>query len=279
MNNDKNNLEIYQIAYDSKSENKFSDDVTIFDISSKNLPQFREINALKLFTASKPWLKHRYTGLFSPRFNEKTLIDHNQINDFIAAKQGADIYLFHPYPLEFSIANGFLDLAELEHPGITNALKEVWHKVFNAELPYVSCSDDASLICHCNYFVASEKFWRKYSDFLASYWDLLITGNNTLRDNSDYTLTKTKSNILPLGVFVFERALSLFLKHHEEEFVIKNFSDWDKNHKFPELFERESEFVEATKNTLFLYSNEKQVEIRKSAIKYYYEVRKQLYGN
>ncbi|MEP2981262.1 MAG: hypothetical protein ABJO86_17370 [Lentilitoribacter sp.] len=279
MNGDKNNLEIYQIAYDSNSENTFSDEVTIFDISSKNIPRYREINALKLFTASKPWLRHKYTGLFSPRFYEKTLINYNQINDFIAAEQDADIYLFHPYPLEFSIANGFLDLAELEHPGMINALEDVWKNIFNADLPYVSCSKDTSLICHCNYFIASEKFWTSYSEFLESYWGMLTMGNNTLGDNTNYTLTKTKNNSLPLGVFAFERALSLFLKHNEEEFIIKNYSDWDTEHVFPELFEREGEFVEAIKNTLYLYSKDKQVKIRENAIKYYYEVRKQFYGH
>lgn len=278
MKTDKEHLAVYQIAYDNSTCNAVFDEIETFNISSKNIPKFREINAIKLFTASKPWEKHKYTGIFSPRFSEKTQITYSQIAEFISEEQDADIFLFHPYPLEFSIANGFLDLAELEHPGITQALEDVWCKIFNDSLPYVSCRDDVSLICHCNYFIASESFWENYSNFVDQYWDYLIAGNNTLQNKTDYTLSKSKDIDLPLGVFAFERALTLFLKYHEEKFTVGNFSDWNKRHKFPELFKGELELISGIKNVLDLYPIEQQIEARFHSVQFYYEMRKCIFS-
>ena len=196
-----------------------------FRAANQGQPQYRELISFKEFSEKKIWKDYHFSGLFSPKFFEKMGISHDVFFNFISKNLDADILLFHPYPRELSIANNFLELAEHEHPGIIKGLTKIWGAILNSRMPVVDATLDRHLCCHCNYFLGSRLFWSKYSIFIDKFFKFMeVEDNNWMHGPVTYTLSKSIEDELPLVVFIFERMLSIFLKHMENAFEVRNFS-------------------------------------------------------
>ncbi len=217
-----------------------------FNAVSCNRPLFRELSAFLAFAESRQWARHDLSGLFSPRCLEKLGVSATQFNSFVTENPGFDVYLFHPFPRERLIANHFMELAELEHPGITSVLSSVWDVLFGRYLPIVSSVDDADLWCHCNYFLGSRRFWQEYSVFIQDFMRLMESKSELagrLLELTPYSLSKTSDDFLPLSVFVFERSLTHFLADRNGGLRVANFFSMMDSWKPPELFAGEESVV------------------------------------
>jgi len=267
----------YEILFDKKIPKKLNGDFVAYDTTDVNQQIYYELSAFKKFSKSAKWNQGDLSGLFSPRFALKARISHSQINSFISENPEYDIYLFHPYPRELSIANSFLDLAELEHPGITKALKEVWLKLYYSPLPSVDAQTDKILCCHCNYFIANSFFWQDYSIHIKRYMDYLKSreGEMLTRDSS-YTLSRVNQKTAPLGVFVFERTLSHFLKFNKNKYKVANYT-YMTDYEPPELFDGEKAYVKKLLNYINQEPSDNISSRRSEAIKQYYNHRKKVY--
>ncbi|MEP2944633.1 MAG: hypothetical protein ABJN11_10475 [Lentilitoribacter sp.] len=262
-------LGLFQVVYDEKTRKNIPNLFRPLDISKQNKPDLRELVAFKQFTQNRTWDKFRYSGIFSPKFLQKTRINPQEMVDFINKNPGHDIYLFHPYPLEFSIANHFLELAELEHPGITDALSHVWSLIFDTQLPHIELPKEMHLVCHCNFFVASPRFWKKYSVFVSKFYELAAENNNRkLLKFTPYTLSEIPNDSLQMSTFCFERALSLFIKDQAGELSSVNYCSHHPDHVYPELFDGEITFVQ-TKLHSILKSENKEMERSAAVLEYY----------
>lgn len=157
---------------------------------------------------------------------------------------GYDAYLFHPYPRELELQNTFLDLAELEHPGITASLDQVWQVLLGRQRPTVQLPHQQHICCHCNYIMGTPRFWDSYSQFVLGFVNLLRTPQGQfLMQATPYTLSKTNDRSLPIAVFVFERALSHWIAEQLEPEQVLSFTGISNDWHAPEIFPGEADLV------------------------------------
>jgi hypothetical protein len=266
---------LFEIVYSAQKNAALGKPFQAYDIRQINKPHLRELVAYQHFAANKTFLSYEFSGLLSPKFLQKMGISKRQCLMFLQQHQKADVFLFHPFPLELSVANTYLDLAELEHPGITEGLELLWSKLFKRRLPHVSADRDRDLCCHCNYFVASQRFWAHYSEFVLAFMQFLQSkhGKNLLR-KTRYNLSVSGEEQLPLCVFVFERALTMFLKDNCSKYKIVNFASHSKNWKPRQLFDGENRLVNCLLHEVHISPPKLQPRIKHHAVSVYYHWRR-----
>lgn len=270
-------LGLFELFYEPGQQPRLPAPFQPFDARGVNRTEYRELQAFRLFANSDTWAGFGRSGLFSPRFLDKMGIAIDDVVRFVAAHGDADVCLFHPYPRELSLANHFLELAELEHPGITDTLQWVWARIFDAPLPRMDASADASLCCHCNYVLGSTRFWQGYAPFVNAYMRLLDTpSGNPLQQPTPYTLTRTGDRTLPLGVFAFERALSHYLKQCGTGLKVVNYAFSGRSWQPPELFAGEAALVDRLLAGIRTpaASGEPEAQRRRQAVRHYFEHRR-----
>lgn len=271
-------LGCFEIRYRSDQKPALPPPFQVFDATAVNQPAYRELSAFERFVGDRIWDQYAHTGLFSPRFLEKTGLDVQTFLRFMDDHPEQDVYLFHPFPRELSLANHFLELAELEHPGITAALDHVWCRLQGQVRPDLRLPQEALLCCHCHYMVGSRRFWSAYGSFISGFMDLLRReAAGPLHASTPYTLSRTEDTHLPMAVFAFERSLSLFLAQHKGRWRVANFSQtpiagWVP----PELFTGEAELVNQLQARMQGVNGEQAESARQLAVRTYYEHRRRV---
>lgn len=269
----------FELLYKKEQSQSLAGDFFPYDCSSVNRPEYREIFGFRKFVNEKPWMAFSHSGLFSSKFFDKMGITSAELNFFLETNPGYDVYLFHPYPKELSIANHFMELAELEHPGISEMVALVWDRIFNCPPPVLTIPDDQGLICHCNYFIGSKFFWKGYLHFINRFCELLVhESGKPLRDLTPYTLSRNSETHLPIAVFVFERCLSHYLKMRSDELSVISYGLENSAWVPPEIFVGEHNYVDELKlqiNTAVLADPVVSNFEREKAVRSYYESRKE----
>jgi hypothetical protein len=271
-------LGIYELLYQPGQKAILGPPFITLNTAEYNEPHLRELLAFEYFCREKLWERHYVSGLLSPQFTRKTGISPNEAELFIRERPKHDIYLFHPYPRELRIQNHFLELAELEHPGISDAIQYVWRTVLGRNRPILDLPSKQHFCCHCNYIAATPRFWSKYSLFVISFMELLRSEEGAfLRKSAPYTLTRTKDTELPIAVFVFERALSHFLCEGFRIWNIANYAYIKRGYLPPELFAGEEDLVNSLASNCVRrhkYSKDILNDKRSSATIAYYHFRR-----
>jgi hypothetical protein len=241
-----NKLGAYELLYEEGQQPILGAPFLSLNTASFNQSNMRELLAFEYFCRHRLWGQHSVSGLFSPRFTQKTGITGAQLQQFVHSNPGYEAYLFHPYPRELQLQNTFLDLAELEHPGITAALDQVWQLLVGRQRPTVQLPQQQHLCCHCNYLLGTPQFWQAYSQFVLSFVSLLRKPQGAfLLQATPYTLSKTNDSQLPMAVFAFERALSHFITDHLLPTKVINYAYHVGAWQAPELFHDERRIVQA----------------------------------
>ncbi len=239
-------LGAYELLYEEGQQPVLGEAFLSLNTASFNQSDLRELLAFEHFCHQRIWEQHSLSGLFSPRFTQKTGITGTQLQEFVDNNPGYNAYLFHPYPRELQIQNTFLDLAELEHPGITSALDRVWQLVLGRQRPTLQLPQQQHICCHCNYILATQYFWQAYSQFVLGFVGLLRKPQGAfLLQPTPYTLSKTNDSQLPIAVFAFERALSHFIAEQLLPTKVINYAYQVDTWQAPELFIDEQRIVQA----------------------------------
>jgi hypothetical protein len=264
---------ILTIKYDNSLSLKPGAD--ILDITDCNIPELREFNAFRIYCLGRLYSTVEYSGIVSPKFEKKTGLTIGEALNHIDGS--ADVFLFHPYPLELSLQNNFMQLAELEHPGITDRLSDLWRQIYGSELPDISLPENIKYCCHCNYFVANKKFWDMYSIVIDKINQIYTDGNfdRYIDDVSPYNLRTDSEHMVSFFPFMFERLLSHVLYTERDKFVVKNVS-LDRDFNPVHVFKHEDKFV-AFLRTIFLLDNKWLYGFKtRMATRIYYHFRKNI---
>lgn len=237
-------LGAYELIYEDGQQPILGVPFLSLNTASFNQSDLRELLAFEYFCKHRIWAQHSVSGLFSPRFTQKTGITGTQLQQFVLNNPGYDAYLFHPYPRELQLQNTFLDLAELEHPGLTSALDQVWLLLLGRQRPTVQLPQQQHMCCHCNYIMATPVFWQAYSQFALGFMRLLRSPQGQfLLQATPYTLSKTNDSFLPMAVFAFERALSHWIAEQVEPAQVLSYTDICNDWRASELFPGEADLV------------------------------------
>ena len=268
------NVNLFELRYSSNIKVCQDDGFIFFDNIEGNVSHLREIVPFYNFVKDNHFSGKEYSGLFSPRFYEKTGLSSLDIRRFIKSNPNHCIYLFHPYPRELIVAKNFLSLAELEHPGISDAINSFWLWKFGCKAPEVNLPDKNFFCCHSNYFVANQFFWSEYKDLIISYYEYIFAhGSYLMTSFSPYSLSRSTDISLPLAVFVFERLLTVFISSFYDCKKVTNYcyaTDWDP----PEIFQGEDILVAKLATKLSTPLDELDRDIRYShSVKCYFHYR------
>ena len=269
------NNKLLTIQYDNNIKSETG--INVLDVTEDNIPDLREYNAFRKYCLDALYLSSDYSGLVSSKFENKTGLSINEALGY--ADKTVDIILFHPYPLELTLQNNFMQLAELEHPGITRKLNKLWYKIFGSDLPRVHLPENVIYCCHCNYFLANKKFWDSYSLVISKMDELFSNGelDEFLYDASPYNLRTDAEEMVSFFPFMFERLLTHYLYDNRDNFVVKNISletGFDPVH----VFKNEGKFVYFLKFIFFFNKRGLRNFKMTVATRIYYYVRKHIFN-
>ena len=235
-------IKIYQVIYSKSLDIMKGVDSTINNLDSN--PKYRELPAFLNFVQDKKYTLSSYSGILSPAFQNKTKISVKKLKNIIRNNPGYDVYIVHPYRREIELADHFMQLAELEHPGISKLINLLWLEFYGENSPRINLPDHSEYCLHCNYFVANKEFWDEFGFLLNYFWANIchLGGERSV----PYNLSRTSDLELPIAVFAFERLFTHFLFFKCEKYSLFNIGV-EYNMRFPEVFDGESLLIENLK--------------------------------
>lgn len=169
--------------------------------------------------------QQRFTGLLSPKFELKTGLSGREFITFVEANADADVCFANPFPHYAYLAYNIWMQGEPAHPGLADRSQAL----LNAcgidlkidEMP----RHGPALLCFCNYWVGSERFWDEYVG------RLLLPIAQFIEANPDHPacraiLGPTVHYIesTPFLPFMIERLFSSYLSLHAERLSIRAFA-------------------------------------------------------
>ncbi|MEN3793070.1 hypothetical protein [Fulvimarina sp. MAC3] len=212
--------------------------------------EFRENGLFIRMFISGLYQSAEYTGIVSPKFNEKAMISGEAFLEFVESNPGYDVYFVNPFPHNIYYTFNVWDHAEICHPGIT-ALADILFD--EAGYDFRSVCDkrnDAKTALYSNFWVGNEPFWEGYMVFIMNIIDALErlpSGTRRLffERDPDYP------DPVPILPFILERCPSTFfsmfpevrtkaynftreeifqhLPRNEEALIVPAFADWVDN--------------------------------------------------
>lgn len=127
-------------------------------------PDWYEYWPIRRFLRETPLEEGTWYGFFSPKFSQKTMMDHAAVCAFIAdaaARKQADVCLFSPQPDMGANFLSVFEQAEVFDPGFIAAAR-AFLRSCDLDVPLESLVMDARQTVFSNYFAAKPPFWREW---------------------------------------------------------------------------------------------------------------------
>jgi hypothetical protein len=174
-------------------------------------PDWRELQAFIKIHRNGDWKLNRFTGIFSPKFAQKSQISAEEFIRFSAENSAADVCLINPFPhLRYWSYNVWMQ-GEFAHPGLLERSQNLLSAVgIPWDLKTVP-RHSAATLAYGNFWVASGDFWQSYvGEILEPIAQFLLTNEDhpAAKDILTGTRHTTESPFLP---FMIERLFSTFI--------------------------------------------------------------------
>ena len=155
--------------------------------------------------------QHLFTGLMSPKFGRKTKITGAQFLDFVRANANSDVCFINPFPhLAYISFNGWMQ-GEIVHPGLMVQAQ----RLLDASGVALKLADaprqGPDVLCFCNYWVGTEKFWDQYVGGLLLPIAEFLEKNPTHPVTSSVFTPTLHTDPAPFLPFIIERLFSTYL--------------------------------------------------------------------
>jgi hypothetical protein len=157
-----NPVNLYHIAYSPKTLQEVSLGYDVLNNVDSPRNDWREYWPIRNFLLKQTMDDDGYYGFFSPRFMEKTGLNHAQVTAFVqTAAPDADVVSFSPQPDMGAFFLNVFEQEELFQPGFITA-SEAFLEVVGMPLRLATLVMDSRQIIFSNYFVARPTFWREW---------------------------------------------------------------------------------------------------------------------
>jgi hypothetical protein len=203
------NILLHKIFYSAQTRDQIEPGYIALDNVKNERPDWFEYWPVRNFLINEVLDEDAYYGFFSPKFTDKTLLEYQQVIDFIRSKSNEfDVFLFSPQP---DMGAFFLNIFE-QGETFDSGLIESYEKfLFSIGRP-VSLRQlvmDSRQIVFSNYFVAKPAFWREWLALNEALFTVCEGPETPLQQ----ALTQTTSypGAAQRKVFLMERAASLLL--------------------------------------------------------------------
>ena len=157
-----NQVKLYHIAYSPETLQSVPTGYGILNNLNSERNDWREYWPIRNFLLTETLDDDSYYGFFSPRFQEKVGLTHDQVTGFVQdAGPDTDVVSFSPQPDMGAFFLNIFEQEELFEAGFTEAC-EAFFKAIEMPLPLSTLVMDSRQIIFSNYFVAHPAFWREW---------------------------------------------------------------------------------------------------------------------
>jgi hypothetical protein len=202
-------VHLHHIAYSDQTLREAPAGSAVLDNLAHERDDWREYWPIRRFLLTQPMEEGSWYGFLSPRFREKTGLDHAQAADFVRrAPAGTDVVTFCPQP---DMSAFFLNVFEQQgtfDPEFIPAC-EAFLAAAGIGVKVGSMVMDSRHIVFSNYFVARRAFWRAWLDVNEKLFALCEGADSPLKRS--LTLDTGYPGAVQRKVFVMERVASLLL--------------------------------------------------------------------
>jgi hypothetical protein len=202
-------IKIYNLKYNSSIITK-DQELLEYDCSSNPYANEREVFHMRDFFATGQYMGAKYSGLFSPRFTEKTGLTGYSVKRFINANPGYDVYVFDRNVIQPYQFFNIWEHGEHCHPGLkalsSDLFKESGLNFEINQFPRQTWKE----IAFCNYWVGNAKFWSEFMLFLDPVLKTLDRDASGGRKYYRPTEYSREGNYLFIP-FILERMFSTFI--------------------------------------------------------------------
>ena len=125
-------------------------------------PDWQEYWPIRKFLLNENLIEDDYYGFFSPRFQEKTGLNAEQVVDYISQlDSNTDVILFSPQPDMGAFFLNIFDQNELFDPGFKESAQNFCNFA-ELKIDISGLIMDSRNIIFSNYFIAKPTFWKRW---------------------------------------------------------------------------------------------------------------------
>jgi predicted O-linked N-acetylglucosamine transferase (SPINDLY family) len=203
---------MFTIAYSEPTMAGVQSPMKALDNRENLRPDWQEYWPMRHFLLNQTLDEQRLYGFFSPRFNEKTSLSPQALQDWAMDKgQGADVMLICPQADMGAFFKNVFVQNELFDPGfLATAQAFVDHIGWPVDLAGLVM--DARHIVFSNYVLAKPAFWRRWLAITEALFEVCESSDEHAADLRAQLLTETTYRKVHRKVFLLERLASLLLK-------------------------------------------------------------------
>lgn len=202
-------VHLYHIAYSEKTLREVPPGYRILDNVNSLRNDWREYWPIRNFLLGETLDDDCYYGFFSPRFMEKTGLNHEQVTAFVqAAGRETDVVSFSPQPDMGAFFLNVFEQEELFNPGFIVS-SEGFLEAAGMPIPLATLVMDSRQIIFSNYFVARPRFWREWLALNEKLFAICEGEDTPLKQS--LTFETTYPGAVQRKVFLMERIVSLLL--------------------------------------------------------------------
>ena len=205
-------IHLHLIAYNAETQAKVAaSGFEMLDNMGNERPDWYEYWPMRRYLLENLLHEDDWYGFFSPKFSDKTMLDHAAATAFIAnaeATKQADVVLFSPQPDMGANFLSVFEQAEVFDHGFIAAAKD-FLKTCGLDVPLEAIVMDARQTVFSNYFAAKPAFWRE--------WFTLTEALFAICEDKSHPLNAALCHQTNYGVdaqrkvFLLERLASLLL--------------------------------------------------------------------
>lgn len=214
-NINKSQVHGFVISYTAEIYDNVQAPFTPLDNRDNPRPDWQEYWPIRKFLLNENLIEDDYYGFFSPRFQEKTGLNAEQVVDYVSELDSdTDVILFSPQPDMGAFFLNIFEQNELFDPGFTEASQGFCRfSEWNIDISKIIM--DSRNIVFSNYFIAKPKFWKRW---LATTELLFNTCENypNIANIHGWLKSTNYRNGIQRKVFLLERLASLILSSEKE---------------------------------------------------------------
>lgn len=203
-------LHALHMAYSAETRASRPEHFELLDNTLNPRPDWREFWPMRQYLLTHHLEGDAFYGFFSPRFGEKTGLQHADMRAFVDQHgAGHDVLGFSPFwDLNALFVNPF-EQGELFHTGLLAATQAFCaHAGLDVDVSQLVMHGDNTILC--NYFVARRAVWIAWLELAEKLHDAAETPGTELYDLLNAP-THYAGQGLTIKVFVQERLISLLL--------------------------------------------------------------------
>lgn len=202
-------INLYHIAYSPETLANVPEGFAVLNNVKSERNDWREYWPIRNFLLSEKLSEDAYYGFLSPRFFEKTGLDHKRVCAFVESV-GADVDVVSFSP-QVDMSAFFLNVFEQEElfqPGFT-AASEAFFASIDMPVNFAQLITDSRQTIFSNYFVAKPSFWRAWLSINEKLFAICEGDDSPVK--AMLTFATVYPGAVERKVFLMERIATLLL--------------------------------------------------------------------